>query len=71
VIGSALKAEAEILVTGDREMLELDEKPEGLQIVSPREFWNLAAGRKGAGLSWHSLVARGRSDGTKRRAATW
>jgi predicted nucleic acid-binding protein len=45
VIGSALKAEAEILVTGDREMLELDEKPEGLQIVSPREFWNVAAGR--------------------------
>jgi uncharacterized protein len=45
VIGSALKGEAEILVTGDREMLELDEKPEGLQIVSPREFWNLAAGR--------------------------
>ena len=45
VIGSALKGEAEILVTGDREMLELDEKLEGLQIVSPREFWNLAAGR--------------------------
>jgi len=45
VIGSALKAEAEILVTGDREMLELDEKPEALQIVSPREFWNVAAGR--------------------------
>jgi uncharacterized protein len=45
VIGSALKGEAEILVTGDREMLELDEKPEALQIVSPREFWNLAAGR--------------------------
>jgi predicted nucleic acid-binding protein len=45
VTGSALKAEAEILVTGDQEMLELDEKPEGLQIVSPREFWNLAAGR--------------------------
>lgn len=45
VIGSALKAEAKILVTGDREMLELDEKPEALQIVSPREFWNLATGR--------------------------
>lgn len=45
VIGSALKGEAEILVTGDREMPGLDEKLEGLQIVSPREFWNLAAGR--------------------------
>jgi hypothetical protein len=23
-------------------MLDLDEKPEGLRIVSPQEFWNLA-----------------------------
>lgn len=50
VIGSALKAEAEILVPGDQEMLDLDEKPEGLRIVSPREFWRLAAG-KGKGRS--------------------
>ena len=45
VVGSALKAGAEILVTGDREMLDLEEKPEGLRILSPREFWNLAAGK--------------------------
>jgi predicted nucleic acid-binding protein len=45
VIGSALKAGAEIVVTGDQEMPDLDEKPEGLRIVSPREFWSLAAGK--------------------------
>lgn len=43
VVGSALNAQAEILITGDQEMLSLKEKPEGLRIVSPREFWNLAA----------------------------
>lgn len=46
VVGSAVNAEAEILITGDREILELKEKPEGLRIISPREFWNLAASRK-------------------------
>jgi predicted nucleic acid-binding protein len=43
VVGSAVKAEAEILITGDKEMLDLKEKPEGLRIISPREFWNVAA----------------------------
>jgi predicted nucleic acid-binding protein len=43
VVGSAINAQAEILITGDSEMLALKNKPEGLQIVSPREFWNLAA----------------------------
>ncbi len=43
VVGSALKAKAEIVITGDQEMLGLTEKPEGLRIVSPREFWELAA----------------------------
>ncbi len=42
VVGSALSARAEFVVTGDREMLALKKKPEGLRIVSPREFWNLA-----------------------------
>ncbi len=45
VVGSALTAEAQILVTADREILDLREKPEGLRIVNPREFWNLAAAR--------------------------
>jgi predicted nucleic acid-binding protein len=43
VIGSAINANAEILITGDREMLDLKKKPEHLRIISPREFWNLAA----------------------------
>jgi uncharacterized protein len=46
VVGSALGAKAEILITGDREILDLKRKPEGLQIVNPREFWNLSAGKE-------------------------
>jgi uncharacterized protein len=41
VVGSAISAKAEILITGDREMLALKKKPEGLRILSPREFWAL------------------------------
>lgn len=41
VVGSALNSEAEILVTGDQEMLDLDEKPKGLRIFSPRDFWEM------------------------------
>jgi uncharacterized protein len=43
VVGSAISAKAEILITGDREILDLKKKPEGLRIISPREFWNLTA----------------------------
>ncbi len=43
VVASAINAKAEMLITGDREMLDLKKKPEHLQIISPREFWNLAA----------------------------
>ena len=42
VVGSAINAKAEVLITGDREMLDLKKKPEGLRIISPRDFWNLA-----------------------------
>lgn len=42
VVGSAINAKAEVLITGDREMLDLRKKPEHLRIKSPREFWNLA-----------------------------
>ena len=45
VVGSALNAQAEILITGDREILTLAEKPKGLSILSPREFWTLASGK--------------------------
>jgi predicted nucleic acid-binding protein len=43
VVGSAINAKGEVLLTGDREMLDLKKKPAGLRIMSPREFWNLAA----------------------------
>jgi hypothetical protein len=46
VVGSALNSKAEILVTGDQEMLELEEKPKALRILSPRGFWNLEAGKE-------------------------
>ena len=45
VIASAMKAKASILITGDREILALEEKLEGLQILGPRQFWNLASGK--------------------------
>jgi uncharacterized protein len=44
VIASALKSGADIVVTGDGEMLRLQNKP--LAVVSPREFWTLTAGGK-------------------------
>ncbi len=46
VVGSALNSGAEILITGDQEILDLLEKPQALRILNPREFWNLAAARK-------------------------
>ncbi len=45
VVGSALNSGAEILITGDQEIIDLEEKPQGLRIVSPREFWNLTVGK--------------------------
>jgi predicted nucleic acid-binding protein len=42
IVASAIDARAELLITGDKEMLELKKKPKGLRIISPREFWNLA-----------------------------
>ena len=41
VVGSAINAKAEILITGDQEILELGEKPTGLRICSPRDFWEM------------------------------
>jgi putative PIN family toxin of toxin-antitoxin system len=43
VIASAIAAHANILVTGDKELLALPAKRAPLRIVSPREFWNLVA----------------------------
>ncbi len=46
IVGSALRAKADVLVTGDRELLELNDGCEGHRIISPREFWRLASGTK-------------------------
>ena len=49
VVGSALAAKAEILLTGDRELLDLKEKPQGLRILSPREFWDMTISKGKSG----------------------
>jgi uncharacterized protein len=43
VVASAINAKAELLITGDKEMLALKRKPNDLRIINPREFWNLAS----------------------------
>lgn len=42
ILASALKGQADILVTGDHELLALKEY-QGLTILSPRVFWKLLA----------------------------
>ncbi|HEX8695566.1 MAG TPA: putative toxin-antitoxin system toxin component, PIN family [Longimicrobium sp.] len=39
VLASALAAGADVLVTGDKDLLELREKVPGLEILDPRTFW--------------------------------
>ena len=46
VIACAIQAKAEVLITGDQEMLRLKGGAEPLRIVSPREFWNLIVNRR-------------------------
>jgi putative PIN family toxin of toxin-antitoxin system len=41
VLSDALNASADVLVTGDRDFLDLEEVP-GLRILNPRGFWSLA-----------------------------
>ena len=41
VLASALAANAEVLVTGDRDLLEVSAQVPGLRITDPRGFWNL------------------------------
>ncbi|MEE9259267.1 MAG: putative toxin-antitoxin system toxin component, PIN family [Nitrospinaceae bacterium] len=40
VLASALEAKADILVTGDRDLLELGDKA-GIKIVDPRTLWEM------------------------------
>ena len=41
ILGSALAAKAEVLVTGDKDLLEVREPIPDIQISTPREFWSL------------------------------
>ncbi len=46
VVASALKAKADVLLTGDREILELEGKRKGLKILSPRDFWKMLSTKR-------------------------
>jgi putative PIN family toxin of toxin-antitoxin system len=41
VLESAIKAKADILVTGDEDLLDISENVQQLQIIAPRAFWDL------------------------------
>jgi putative PIN family toxin of toxin-antitoxin system len=43
ILAAALAYGADVLVTGDRDLLDLG-RPVGIRIVSPRGFWQLARG---------------------------
>jgi len=45
VLASALDAKADVLVTGDKDILDVTEEASGLTITDPRGFWNLAKKR--------------------------
>ena len=44
IIASALAGKADVFVTGDKALLEL-QRIEKLPVMSPRQFWELLAGR--------------------------
>lgn len=41
VLASALAAKADVLVTGDKDLLDIGEQVQGLVIIDPRGFWDL------------------------------
>ena len=45
IVASALSGKAQVFVTGDKALLELD-CVDGLSIVSPRQFWEMLSGRR-------------------------
>jgi putative PIN family toxin of toxin-antitoxin system len=45
VLASALVAKADVLVTGDKDLLGVANEVSGLTITDPRGFWNLAKKR--------------------------
>lgn len=45
ILASAFAAKAEVLVTGDKDLLDVADKVGGLTITDPRGFWNLVRKR--------------------------
>ena len=45
MLSSALAAKADVLVTGDKDLLDVAEQVSGLTITDPRGFWSLAKKR--------------------------
>ena len=45
ILGEALSIAADVLVTGDRDLLETGEVP-GIRILDPRGFWQLVRGQR-------------------------
>ncbi len=43
ILTCAIQGNAEVFVTGDKELLDLD-RIEKLEIISPREFWERSKG---------------------------
>ncbi len=41
VLESGIRAKADILVTGDKDLLDISTEVQQLKIISPRGFWNL------------------------------
>jgi uncharacterized protein len=41
ILESAIRAKADILVTGDKDLLDISKKVPQLRIISPRGFWEL------------------------------
>jgi putative PIN family toxin of toxin-antitoxin system len=41
VLASALEAGADVLITGDADLLDVADEVQGIRITSPRGFWNL------------------------------
>jgi predicted nucleic acid-binding protein len=44
VLATALAAGAEVLVTGDAELLDVREQVEGITVINPRGFWEMHRG---------------------------
>lgn len=42
VLASAVEAKAEVLVTGDPDLLDLGPTAEGLRVTNPRGFWEMS-----------------------------